>query len=845
MPGSDRFSLSSLALAGLLAFLAVTVALIGGVLPGTHILVASLGAGVFLVFALRGILRRHRLLMDGFAVLTLIAAALTLLQAAPLGLALVDALGGPTADRVLRSVVEVGVPNPYWALSADPPASAREAVNLLLCVLVLVVAASLSGRKQHARWILLGVALLGLAEAALGVWSWVTGARDLLGLYASPTTVRGGFLTTLLNPNHAAGLLNLATFAFVSLAIETESRRQRALFGLGAVVTAAGGIATLSRAGGAILLALALALPMAVAILRPGDTPRPARPMIRAFRAILLAATGVVVILGFEELLQQLGQGSLMPEQWRTKAGPWGPVLSLMGDHPLAGIGRGAFATAFAAYNDFAPDFTFEYAENGLLQALADWGVVPGLAIAFAFAFLVGRLVLRSSRRPADLAAAFGVLAVAAQNLVDFSLEIPGVALPFAAVTGVLIRRTAVSLPALDRTERIRTVARLSVLALLAALAIPLASWAGRNDRQEAEGRMEAAFSDEADSSTAMAATEVRLREEVRLHPVDARIPWWGGRQALAQGRLERAEALFRLSLVLFPGSLPARLTLATLDAALGRREDAVAQFRSALEAHPSKRAEIGRAADAAALQPADVLDVYAGRDEDLEALLQRLHRERRFPRLLVLLEARLADRPEDPDLLERLARTYLDAAQPDRAEPLATRLLAQNPDRTGGWYLQGRLFWADDRHLEALAMFREAEQRGGDADAGLWVARCLVLLRRWDDVDAEVAQLWPKVAKDRYLTALVHQLLASKAGSLGNFARAFEELDRADQTFPNLPATALQRAFLLREAGRHTEAVRAFEQALRLDPGASTARKALDESRAEDGAKRRDPEMP
>jgi tetratricopeptide (TPR) repeat protein len=839
MPGDDRFTLSNLALAGLLAFLAVAVVLLGGVLPATHVLIASFGAGTFLIFTLRGILRRHRLAVDGFAILSLVAAALTLLQAAPLGPIVVDALGGTTAERVLRSVVEVGVPDPYWALSADPPASAREAVNLVLCALVLVVAANLAGRQRHARWILVGTAVLGLAEAALGAWSRMSGARDLLGLYASATTARGGFLTTLVNGNHAAGLLNLATFVFLSLSIDTESRRQRLLFGAGALATAAGSIATLSRGGGAILLALALALPLAIRALRPGDSRRPPRTAVRVLELLLLAAVGLVVVLGFEELLQQLGQGSLMPEQWRTKTGPWGPVLTLLRDHPLAGVGRGAFATAFAAYNDFAPDFTFDYAENGLLQALADWGIVPGLALAGVFAFLLGRLVLRSSRRPADMAAAFGVLAVAAQNLVDFSLEVPGVALPLAAVIGVLVRRTGPAVQSSPRADRIRTVATLSVLALLALVAVPVASWASRNDRREAEARLEAAGQGSLDAAAAAEATEARLRAEVRLHPVDTRLPWLGGRLALAQGRLERAEDLFRLSLVLFPGSLPAGLTIAALDAAAGRFEDAVTRYREVLDAHPLKRVEIGRALDASPLRPADVLAVFSGRDEDLEGYLLRLHRERRLPRLEALLEARVAVQPEDPDLLERLARTYLDAARPADAEPLATRLLAQYPDRPGGWYLQGQIYWARDSHLEALAMFREAEQRGGDADTGLWAARCLLLLRRWDEMDVEIAQLWPKVAKDRYRTALVHHLLASKARMLGNPGRAFEELARADRAFPDVPATSFQRAFLLREEGRRAEAIREFERAVRLDPSSASARKALDELRAEEAAAR------
>ncbi len=829
-PGSSLFILATIGLMGLLA---ASVALVGGAPPGVQAPMAALGAGAFLLFALWATRHRHRVVLDGFAWLALAAAGFTLLQAAPLGLAVTGPLGGPTLDRAVHAIAATGVADPWWSLSADPPATAGEAVRLFLVALVLVLSSGLSGEPRRARAILAAVGLAGLATATLGAWSSLSGARDLLGLYASPTTQRGGFLTPLLNPNHASGLMNLSTFCWVSLALGPGSRRARMLAGAAATLSAAGSIATLSRAGGAILLALALSLPVALAALRPDrHRPRP-RLALRVLRVAMLVSLGAVILLGFEELLVQLDQGSLMPGQWRTKAGPWGPVLVLVGDHPVAGIGRGAFATAFAAYNDFAPGFRFDFAENGVLQALADWGVVPGAAFVLAFALLLGRLALRCAGRAADLAAAFGVLAVAAQNLVDFSLQVPGVALPLAAVTGVLVRRTA---PACVAPGRVRTGRSRAALVLLGAgmlAAIPLAWFAGHDDRTVAYSRLAAALSAPAGDGSGTS-TDDALRREVRLHPVDAHLPWLAGRQALAAGDAPRAEPLLRLSLDLFPDSLPAGLALASIDAASGRVSGAIARYQSALDRHPNRRYEVYRALDVAPLDPEAVLAVFTGRDERLPEFLSTLHRDRHLDRLGGVLAARLAQVPDDPDRMEPLARNRLDLGRPEEAESLATRLLALYPDHPAGWYVQGQVYWAADHHIEALAMFREAEQRGGDADAGLWAARCLLLLDRYDEMDAQVARLWPRVAGDRYRTALVHQLLASRAGRTGNTARALEELDRADRAFPDIPSTALQRALLLRDDGRRTEAAREFQRALRLDPASMEALRGLDALRRE-----------
>src|SRR6202000_1885707 len=59
----------------------------------------------------------------------------------------------------------------------------------------------------------------------------------------------------------------------------------------------------------------------------------------------------------------------------------------LVRDHALFGVGRGAFESVFPVYRTTPGNFVFTYAENFVVQWIAEWGIPVGLFALGAFAW--------------------------------------------------------------------------------------------------------------------------------------------------------------------------------------------------------------------------------------------------------------------------------------------------------------------------------------------------------------------------------------------------------------------------------------------------------------------------
>ena len=134
-----------------------------------------------------------------------------------------------------------------------------------------------------------------------------------------------------------------------------------------------------------------------------------------------------------------------------VKLALWPAAAQLVREFPLAGIGRGAFATVYPAYKSEPLQRTFTHVENEWLQLPAELGLVAGLGVIalFAWAFFAAARSRDLSRPMAGALAGAGALAL--HNLFDFSLEIPGVAIPFALVLGLASR----AMPRIDVRARV------------------------------------------------------------------------------------------------------------------------------------------------------------------------------------------------------------------------------------------------------------------------------------------------------------------------------------------------------------------------------------------------------
>lgn len=241
---------------------------------------------------------------------------------------------------------------------------------------------------------------------------------------------------TMGHPNHLGGLLAMVLplqLWLVSVAFARRRRTAGSALALGALVSAAALVATLSRAAWCAALA---ALVVALVLWR---AQRRHLPLIFAALAAGAAAVGAVAA--------HTGLGVALGARVRSLlvAGPrvqiWRAAWDAFRDHPLFGNGLDTFATAFSRHRP--PLFwAMEYeatptkAHNELLQALATQGLLGGIAWLAVVAGLIalGIRVLRRGREP-DRGLAVALVAGCAAFVVGAAVGFPVVVTASVLVT--------------------------------------------------------------------------------------------------------------------------------------------------------------------------------------------------------------------------------------------------------------------------------------------------------------------------------------------------------------------------------------------------------------------------
>ncbi len=152
--------------------------------------------------------------------------------------------------------------------------------------------------------------------------------------------------------------------------------------------------------------------------------------------------------------LERSGCHTPVPDRLDRSAAPLGlpPTLALALDHPWLGIGLGNFEIVFPSVRpaDIGSAGIWTKAHNTPLEILVEIGFPAALTLFAFFGIMLAVLARRAVRersRPAIIAFAAAAFAVL-HGLVDFSLQIPGMAVVFAALVGAGLA------PRLKRSQR-------------------------------------------------------------------------------------------------------------------------------------------------------------------------------------------------------------------------------------------------------------------------------------------------------------------------------------------------------------------------------------------------------
>jgi O-antigen ligase len=127
----------------------------------------------------------------------------------------------------------------------------------------------------------------------------------------------------------------------------------------------------------------------------------------------------------------------------------WTDAAAIIRDFPLVGTGLNTYGTATLTYKTARTDLHFQEAHNDYLQLAAEGGLLLGIPALLAVVFCVRairRRFVEDAQRPASywlrFGASMGLLAIALQSIVEFSLQLPGNAVFFVVLLAAALHRT-------------------------------------------------------------------------------------------------------------------------------------------------------------------------------------------------------------------------------------------------------------------------------------------------------------------------------------------------------------------------------------------------------------------
>lgn len=782
------------ALVALCAAIVVSPQLYGGVFPwsAAAIAVMCLAALALALTAHDGVSPR---VMDPLVGVMVIAWLWTCAQAVPLPRWLAETLGLQSvqgADR-LQSVVDYPIP---LTISLDPGATQAQIV-----VGVAILAAFVSARLVElrrpgwvARAVVVAVALIGLS----GLVHEIAGARAVFGSY-EPRFTNSRLLAPIMNNNHLGGFLTMGALVAIGLAVDESARRHRALWL--SLAAFCGLLVPWVLSRGAIG---ALVFGVGVWIWALGR--QSVSRNLSAVPLALAAVVGAAIFFALEPIVRRFGEQDFGKIEMSLSG-----LRLLDGSVWWLGVGRGAFSSAFAAMEGSRVRIT--HPENILVQWSTEWGIpMAVLLVAVLVTFLWRRF--HSIHTTAQLGLFVGLAALALQNLVDFSLEIPAIAVVAAAGLGALAAPSNEGGP-LPRDAGRST--KRSLVALAAVLSVAVVLFAPRTVGGDTRAL----------SETLARATETgddrvfqkTLKEALRRHPSEPVFPLLAAAHGLRTGD-PSAPRWLSIAMAEAPGWASPHLLAARWLRQIGRSEQALLEIREAERRTPGVSlellCEILRGDSAI-----EVLEVAAPSTSDA-AFYDRATRcsglDEGFRSAID--EQVLSMDSTHPGAAARKANRLTQRGEVDAAIALLTEALVVHPEDARLWVRLVSAHLADRSPRSALEALDRAAAQGVDPEVLLVPrARVYAALGDGEGMQAALSRLRGLARGNSKQLAASYVLEGDLEASNENIERALDAYRTADRVDPTSPALS-KAAALAERAGLRTQAYQAYRELCIRHPG-------------------------
>jgi O-antigen ligase len=385
-------------------------------------------------------------------------AAATALQLVPLPYRWLNTIS-PTALEVVNAFALTPASLPGRHPSSISPLQTATALALFISFALLILGSARLFTLRGPRVVANAVAIIGVLLSLIAIIQKPLFGKEIYGFW---TPSEGDLpFGPFVNNNHFAGWMLMAlplTIGLLSGGVARAMRHvkptfrdrllwlsspdaSRLLMLAGAVlVTALSVMLTLSRSGIAAMLFALMVLAM-VAMRRQKGMAR--RTLVTCF--VILVVIAIPAWAGVDRIASHFAETDWgLNNRW----GAWLDALAVASRFPLTGTGLNTYNVAMISYQQHDLAHYYNAAHNDYLQLTAEGGLlltVPALLCVLAFTRLVWRRFKQETSTSGywlRVGAVTGLCAVALQETVDFSLQMPGNAVLFAVLCGIALHRS-------------------------------------------------------------------------------------------------------------------------------------------------------------------------------------------------------------------------------------------------------------------------------------------------------------------------------------------------------------------------------------------------------------------
>lgn len=353
------------------------------------------------------------------------------------------------------------------SISIDPEGARIHLFRLLIYAAVFYAAWQIGYRRDSAMLIVKAVAVVGVGYAAYGIVQYSSDKPFIL--WFPKWTYRDDVTSTFVNRNSFATYAGLAVIANLLIfcntltsKVDSSSRTTVVLSTIenllwrgkwavvGLAVTGSAVLLSHSRGGVTATLFAVVTFSLAVA----------AAPSLRSRYQLIFM---VCVLVGCATLFAISGKGLLVrvaetPIATDGRNDIYGAMLRAIDDNVWVGAGLGSFRFLYPIYQEKTFDGVMDFAHDDYLENALDLGL-PGAILLFStIVFLIGYCVVGIKTRRRD--AIFPCVALSASvlvgvhALVDFSMQIPAVAVSYATLLGIGTAQSTSTRRSSDRSRK-------------------------------------------------------------------------------------------------------------------------------------------------------------------------------------------------------------------------------------------------------------------------------------------------------------------------------------------------------------------------------------------------------